>query len=173
MVLRQLEPRPTLGAPSNSYVSSQAAFGESDRALKIKPHWLELILSGAKRLEIRGKRCPHSGCWITLAEVGSGRFLGRAFVAGSRVLSEADRQEHAEAIATLDYTVMWGWELQDVERLPVAVEVPGIARRGSVQWVRRKRWETWEAGLLVEKIKKQPAAVGEKVKKRPAALERA
>jgi hypothetical protein len=158
-LLAMVEPRPTLGAPSNSYVSSEAAFGESNRALKILPHWLELILSGAKRLEIRGNTCPHLGCWITLAEVGSGRFLGRAFVSDSRKLSDADRQEHAEAILTLDYQEMWGWELQDVERFPVAIEVPFIVRFGTVTWVTRERWEAWETGLLVEKVKKRPAAV--------------
>ena len=77
--------------------TAQEAFGATTRALKIHPRWLNQILQGTKRIEIRSKPCPHKG-WISLAATGVLEIQGRAYISGSHRLSAAEREEHAAAL---------------------------------------------------------------------------
>ena len=77
--------------------TAEAAFGSTSRALKIHPRWLQQILEGTKRIEIRNRPCPHEG-WISLAATGILEIQGRALISGSRRLTAAEREEYAGAL---------------------------------------------------------------------------
>ncbi|CAE7250575.1 unnamed protein product, partial [Symbiodinium natans] len=123
------------------------AFGITVRALKIKPRWLQQILEGTKRIEIRKKPCPHKG-WISLAATGVLEIQGRALISGSHRLSAAEREEYAGTLEALAYEDPWAWEIEEVELLPSPIAIPSWVARGSVQWLTRERWQRWDDALL-------------------------
>ena len=127
-----------------AFMTADEAFANTDRILKIQPKWLSQILSGTKRIEIRNCKSPHKG-WISLAETGSKRILGRANLIESHPVTEAERLENAAAIEALqNYKEHWAWILSDVEVLPAPIPIPDEVARGCVRWVTKERWLAWE-----------------------------
>ena len=122
------------------------------RILKIRPHWLKMIMQGSKRLEIRSRPCPHQNSWVTLAEVGSRRILCRALLALSRKMTTYEMKENAEALRELAYSTHWAWPIGEIQDLPQPIVIPGPVAQGSVQWITRERWEAFGAkhGELAE-----------------------
>ena len=48
----------------------------------------------------------------------------------------------------LDYREYWAWTLTEVEVIDPPLPVPSIVARGSVTWMLRTRWESWDTGRL-------------------------
>ena len=126
------------------FLTADEAFANTNRILKIQPEWLSQILSGTKRIEIRNSKSPHKG-WISLAETGSKRILGRANLIESHPVTEAERLQNAAAIEALqNYKEHWAWVLSDVEVLPAPIPIPDEVAHGCVRWVTKERWLAWE-----------------------------
>ncbi|CAE7377320.1 unnamed protein product, partial [Symbiodinium sp. CCMP2456] len=123
------------------------AFQDTNRALKIRKYWLHLILTGEKVIEARGSKCAHVGR-VTLMETGSALLRARVTITESHRMTDAEIQEHHEAVSALNYSQYWAWSLADVEVLQPPIAAPSIVARGSVTWMCRERWEAWDAGQL-------------------------
>lgn len=135
------------------FLTADEAFANTNRILKIQPEWLSQILSGTKRIEIRNSKSPHKG-WISLAETGSKRILGRANLIESHPVTEAERLQNAAAIEALqNYKEHWAWVLSDVEVLPAPIPIPDEVAHGCVRWSQRR------VGLLGKRNKLLPTAV--------------
>ncbi|CAE7299554.1 hypothetical protein AK812_SmicGene44047, partial [Symbiodinium microadriaticum] len=138
---------PTLLPLSARLPDAAIAFQDTTRALKIRKYWLHLILTGEKVVEVRGSKCAHLGR-VTLMETGSLLLRARVTITASHRMTDAEIQEHHEAVSALNYSEYWAWSLADVEVLQPPIAVPSIVARGSVTWMRRERWEAWDAGQL-------------------------
>jgi hypothetical protein len=128
---------------ASSWKTSGDAFGNCRRGLKIRPKWLDQILAGNKKIEIRNRKCPHLGR-VLLVEVGSRKIKGAVRIVGSHELTEAERQEHEHALETLNYKKPWAWELDEVERFDEPIAVPPEVATFSVVWITRERWESFD-----------------------------
>ena len=104
--------------------------------LIIQQPWIELILSGVKTLEIRGKICKKPGgerVYLALSG-GGGIVLGSAeFVACHGPFSKAEwtsrRREHCVEAAKLPYGTTFGWEVRKPQRFRAPVRYahkPGV-----------------------------------------------
>ena len=129
---------------TSPWATAATAFGNTTRILKIRRHWLNLILSGQKAVEIRGGPCPHVG-WVTLAEVGSKKIVARARLGSSHRLTDEESRANSEALGQLSYTDPWAWPIDAVESLPNPIEIPSWVAQGCVQWISRARWEAFDA----------------------------
>jgi hypothetical protein len=94
-----------------------------DRILVLKPKWLELILSGAKTLEIRGSRLQPGPAWLgTGGRIHGGAIIGAAVPITTAEQWRALLPEHGVETAEPMYKNTWGLPLAAVRRLrePVA-----------------------------------------------------
>lgn len=131
------------------YPSAKEAFGDTRRALKIQPQWLHKILTGVKTIEIRSGPCPHIGR-VSLQETGSKLIKGRATLTYSRLMTDDEKTQHAEAIEFLsNYKQHWAWLLSDVTRLPKPFPVPLDVTRSTITWTTREKWEAWEKNISI------------------------
>ena len=100
------------------------------------PEWLELILNGDKKLEIRGKACTNKvGKRVWLCASRTGMVTGKATVKGSRKLSaqewENTRGQHCVPGGRIYGASTHAWELAGAQRVaPVAI----VRKHGSVDW---------------------------------------
>lgn len=108
------------------------------KCLIIKKRWLDLILSGQKTLEIRGRNTNIRG-WIGLIESGSGKIVGKAKLNASSKLSEDEYYKLTEFHrVTLNYNKLpyktpYAWGITQAERLqnPIPYKHP----KGAIIWV--------------------------------------
>ncbi|CAE7347900.1 unnamed protein product, partial [Symbiodinium sp. CCMP2456] len=119
-------------APKARLPDAATAFQDTNRALKIRKHWLHLILTGEKVIEVRGSKCAHLGR-VTLMETGSLLLRARVTITESHRMTDAEIQEHHEAVSALNYSQYWAWSLADVEVLQPPIAVPSIVARGSAR----------------------------------------
>lgn len=110
--------------------------GDKDPILVIKPEWLEIILSGRKTLEIRGKACTDKvGKQVWLCASRTAMVTAKATVTGSRPLSkeewESTRSQHLVPGDRLYGNRTHAWSLEAVQRVvPIAI----VRKHGSVDW---------------------------------------
>ena len=108
------------------------------RALIIKKHWLDLILSGQKTWEMRSRATTITG-WIGLIEQGSGLILGKAFLtAGWHRPSKQELidNQHLHRVEDLDLIEKWcyAWTIENAQKFEVPI--PYLHPKGAVIWVR-------------------------------------
>ena len=102
----------------------------------VKQPWLELILKGQKKWEIRGQQYMKRGV-VHLALSGSKSILGRVRIVGCReVLREEFARHHAKHrvpdIRSVPYDKIFAWTMTDPQRFepPLRCE----PHRGAVIW---------------------------------------
>lgn len=110
------------------------------RGIVIRQPWIEHILCGEKRWELRGRTTNIRGP-VALIEGGAGRLLGVAVITDS--LGPLTREGRARAAKRGDipnievdedmYENVYAWAVEDVLRL--TVPVPYIHPSGAVIWV--------------------------------------
>lgn len=166
--LHSCDPGPTKQAKTTGPPTADDAFGSTDFALKIRPPYLEQILTGAKAFEIRAHKCPHIGR-ISLIETGSQLLKGGVTITSSHRLSKADEVEHANVLAELrahcQYKNPWLWELADPETLPEPIPVPEQVGRHIVTWLPRTRWAKHDADRKAAAAQAAAAAEAKKKKR--------
>ena len=126
------------------FADAATAFDNTTRILKIRPEWLSLIVSGTKTLEIRGRRCPHEGSWISLASTRQQEVVCCARMGLCHPLTDAERVANAEAVKATKYPTPWAWPIEALDVLSAPVKIPPWVARGAVQWITRERWEAWD-----------------------------
>ena len=106
-----------------------------ERILILREHWLELILSGEKTLEIRGKRLKQGDVWLGYRQEVMGKaYLGEAIFIDSAEAWNARRSQHRVETRALPYKKTWALPLAKVLRLPKTM--PYLHPRGAVGIVR-------------------------------------
>ena len=96
----------------------------STKALVVKKKWLDLILSGAKTWEIRGRATRKRG-WIHFAESqAGGKLRGRA---------RHYKKHCVPSLSVLPYVKIYAWVLEDAEEFEKPFEFD--QKRGAVIWV--------------------------------------
>ena len=89
-----------------------------ERILVLRPEWLELILSGHKKMEIRGTRLREGDAWLGCRSMVFGRArLGPALAISTEREWVSLRPEHLVADAALPYKQSFGLPLRSVTRL--------------------------------------------------------
>jgi hypothetical protein len=106
-------------------------------ALFIKKEWLDLILSGAKTWELRGKANHKSGV-IALIESGTGKIMGTAGISTSFVLPRADlnrtwAHHRVSDSSIITYETIHVWPVANAHRLPEPL--PFNRKVGPVIWI--------------------------------------
>jgi hypothetical protein len=112
-----------------------------DRALVIKPNWLDLILAGKKSWELRGTSTRIRGN-IALAASGTGLLYGTIKI--SNCLGPFDTrelkthfQDHKvcdDLLDRINYRATYAWVLSDPQKF--AVPMPYKHPTGAVIWVK-------------------------------------
>ena len=108
--------------------------------LVVRPPWLELLLDGAKTLEIRGTRCAKpAGTRVYLSESCMGTVAGYVTFAGCEGPFEdldafrARKAEHrVGGLEALPYKATYGWRFEGGRRLDTPV--PYMIKKGSIVW---------------------------------------
>ncbi|ALP38007.1 hypothetical protein ASL14_19245 [Paenibacillus sp. IHB B 3084] len=104
--------------------------------LIVKPKWADLILSGAKIWEIRGRRTMKRGT-IGIIKSRSGNVYGQVDLVGCISLTMYEwannKEKHLVNYADIDYATPYAWVLQN----PILYSEPIPYRhpQGAVIWV--------------------------------------
>lgn len=114
-----------------------------ERALIIKKHWLDLILSGQKTWEIRGNNTKIRGK-IGLIESGSGMIVGECEIINSWPFFEfplrLNKSRHHitfDDLEKMNYKLAWTWELKNAKRYNNPI--PYTHPQGAVVWVKLRK----------------------------------
>ena len=108
------------------------------RALVVKKRWLDLILAGQKKWEIRGTSTAKRG-WIHFAgSQAGGKLMGRARLVDCFPLSRESfvwnfHQHRVPSLSMVPYYTPYAWALEDCEKLDKAFNYEH--KRGAVIWV--------------------------------------
>ena len=108
------------------------------RALVVKKKWLDLILAGQKKWEIRGSSTAKRG-WIHFAESrAGGRLRGRARLADCFCMSRKSfklnfHQHHMPSLSMVPYRTPYAWVFEDVEEFDKPFQYEH--KQGAVIWV--------------------------------------
>ena len=108
------------------------------KALIVKKHWADLILSKDKTWEIRGSATKRRG-WIHLAEsAAGGKIVGRVFVEDSLPIKRKDFAKHFKRHCVADmkvvaYARIFAWVLSKAERFEKPFSYK--PKPGAVIWV--------------------------------------
>ena len=106
-----------------------------ERILILREHWLALILSGEKTLEIRSKRLKQGDIWLGYQkEIVGKAHLGEAIFIDSTEAWNERRSQHLVETRILPYKKTWGLPLAKVSRL--RKKVPYVHPRGAIGIVR-------------------------------------
>ena len=102
-----------------------------DRILVLRPHWLNLILSGEKTLEIRGRNLPAGPYWLGCR----GMIHGRAILKSATLINTAQawqalRHLHRVDSEKLPYKRTFGLPIRFCERM--SPPIPYTRKRGAV-----------------------------------------
>ena len=106
-------------------------------ALVVKKHWLDKILAGEKKWEIRGSSTSRRG-WIHLAQSkAGGTLVGRARLVKCIQLDKTAFFEHVHLhcvprLSMVPYKRVFAWVLEDVERFVQPFSYNH--RQGAVIW---------------------------------------
>ena len=122
---------------------------EPQRALLVTKHWLDQILAGDKRIEVRNGEHKASG-HIYLAETKTGIVRACAQLEPARPLTAAECDLYKHFLTNKNYKRPMAWPLFDVVPLAEPWTFSGKARQGCVIWIPRSRWEQYPAGCDVE-----------------------
>ena len=95
----------------------------TDTALMVRQSWLDLILTGQKRWEIRGRATQHRG-WIHLVQCKSGMIQGRARIVDCVRLERDSLMQYGEwhclqSADDVQYKTIWAWVLEQPEKFEV------------------------------------------------------
>ena len=108
------------------------------RALVVKKRWLDLILAGQKKWEIRGSSTAKRG-WIHFAESqAGGKLMGRARLVDCFPVSRESfvrnfHQYRVPSLSMVPYHTPYAWVLEDCEKFDKAFNYEH--KRGAVIWV--------------------------------------
>ena len=108
------------------------------RALVVKKRWLDLILAGQKKWEIRGSSTAKRG-WIHFAESqAGGKLMGRARLVDCFPVSQESfvqnfHQHRVPSLSMVPYHTPYAWVLEDCEKFDKAFNYEH--KRGAVIWV--------------------------------------
>ena len=108
------------------------------RALVVKKGWLDLILAGQKKWEIRGSSTAKRG-WIHFAESqAGGKLMGRARLVDCFPVSRESfvrnfHQHRVLSLSMVPYHTPYAWALEDCEKFDKAFNYEH--KRGAVIWV--------------------------------------
>ena len=107
------------------------------KALIIKQHWIDLILSGDKTWEIRGNN-THIRGQIELIQSGSGLVVGRCEIVDSIPLKLKDFQSNKNKhcisdVEKLPYKTTFAWAIKNVQRYKTPR--PYKHPNGAIIWV--------------------------------------
>ena len=104
--------------------------GVGERVLILKQDWRDKILSGRKRLEIRGARLRKGDTWLGCGGAIQGKArIEKAVPIRSLEVWQALRLQHLVPGNVLPYKKTWGLPLSDVRRLD---RVRYLHRRGVI-----------------------------------------
>ena len=103
--------------------------------LTLKPQWLQLVLHGGKRMEVRGTPTRKIGATIYLMASRTQHIVGTATITGCvGPMTEEDwtssRDLHKCDTNTLPYKKTYGWMLDNVRVL--AQPIPHVRKRGAI-----------------------------------------
>lgn len=107
--------------------------------LIVKGHWLDLILSGEKCLEIRGQTTTKRGT-VGLIKSGTGLVFGEVDIVNTFIIQRADfdlyfsgHMVDSSTLGELSYKVIHAWMLTKPVRYaePISYKHP----RGAITWV--------------------------------------
>ena len=107
------------------------------RALVVKKRWLDLILAGQKKWEIRGSSTAKRG-WIHFAESqAGGKLMGRARLVDCFPVSRESfvrnfHQHRVPSLSMVPYHTPYAWVLEDCEQFDKAFNYEH--KRGAVLW---------------------------------------
>ena len=109
------------------------------RALVVKKRWLDLILAGQKKWEIRGSSTAKRG-WIHFAESrAGGKLVGRVRLVNCKRVPNSDFLKHTKHHCVTDmkdvpYKHIFAWVVEQAERF----QKPFVYkhRKGAVIWVK-------------------------------------
>ena len=110
----------------------------SKTALVVKKVWLDKILAGRKKWEIRGHATDKRG-WIHFAESkAGGKLVGRARLVGCQQVPKSSfmnhyRKHQVHSLSQVPYKTIHAWILDDAERF--AKPFVYKHRQGAVIWV--------------------------------------
>ena len=107
-----------------------------DRILVLRPHWLNLILSGEKTLEIRGRTLPAGPYWLGCRSMIHGRaiLMPGTLINTLETWRDLRHMHHVEG-DDLPYTRTYGFPVRRSERVaPTPYEHP----RGAVGIVKMR-----------------------------------
>ena len=108
------------------------------RALVVKKRWLDLILAGHKKWEIRGSSTAKRG-WIHFAESqAGGKLMGRArlvdcFPVSRESFVQNFHQHRVPSLSMVPYHTPYAWVLEDCDKFDKAFNYEH--KRGAVIWV--------------------------------------
>ena len=108
------------------------------RALVVKKKWLDLILAGQKKWEIRGSSTAKRG-WIHFAESkAGGKLMGRArlvdcFPVSRNSLKRNFHQHRVSSLSMVPYQTPYAWVLEDSEKFGKPFQYEH--KQGAVIWV--------------------------------------
>ena len=108
------------------------------RALVVKKKWLDLILAGQKKWEIRGSSTAKRG-WIHFAESqAGGKLMGRArlvdcFPVSPTLFKRNFRQHRVSSLSMVPYRTPYAWVLEDCEKFGTPFQYEH--KQGAVIWV--------------------------------------
>ena len=108
------------------------------RALVVKKKWLDLILAGQKKWEIRGSSTAKRG-WIHFAESqAGGKLMGRArlvdcFPVSRNSLKRNFHQHRVSSLSMVPYQTPYAWVLEDSEKFGKPFQYEH--EQGAVIWV--------------------------------------
>lgn len=109
--------------------------------LVIKKKWLDMILNGSKKLEIRGCDTKKRGT-ILLIESGGGNIIGCTDLYGTICLQQSAydnlKKEHKVDIPyeSLPYQRVYGWQFRNAVRFQHPI--PYTHPKGAIRWIRIK-----------------------------------
>lgn len=113
------------------------------RALLVKPHWADLIVSGKKTWELRSRKTGKHGECIGIVRSGGSHVIGSAViekVVGPLSLEEllASKRRHRASASQLKDAFgskpIYAWVLRDARKLREPLEIS--RRPGQVIWVK-------------------------------------
>ena len=127
------------------------------RALMLKKAWLDQILQGIAKFDIRARRCSFHGQQVYLCEAVTGKVLGKAAIGESRRLTENETEHFAGKLATMKYKNQpWAIQLTVVATYEGGWRLPCAARKTCPQWVPRSRWEKFQQEEFTSEIVEKP-----------------
>ena len=113
---------------------------EDSNILIVKPFWADKLLSGEKRMEIRGQRCPSKlNSTIYISNSGTQKVYGSLVIEkciGPMSSEEFESFQEMHKVSKSPYKKTYGWVCTN----PVIFETPisYIHKKGAIIWLKYK-----------------------------------